>query len=155
MWHLNRMPPSQQVSSSNSSLLELPWATVTAVIVKWKHLEATTAQPRSGRPNKLTKWDCRVLNGLSSVATLTTELQTSTGSNVSTITVHWELHEMSFHGRAASHKPKITMRNAKRLLEWCKARRHWTLEQWKHVLCPSAQSEVHTEIVCQDQSGRT
>uniref|UniRef100_A0AAZ3RU61 Transposase Tc1-like domain-containing protein n=1 Tax=Oncorhynchus tshawytscha TaxID=74940 RepID=A0AAZ3RU61_ONCTS len=39
---------------------------------------------------------------------------------------------MGFHGRAAAHKPKITMRNAKRRLEWCKVRRHWTLEQWKH-----------------------
>ena len=41
---------------------------------------------------------------------------------------------MGFHGRAAAHKPKITMRNAKRRLEWCKARPHWTLEQWKRVL---------------------
>jgi hypothetical protein len=32
------------------------------------------------------------------------------------------------------HKPKITMRNAKRRLERCKARRHWTLEQWKRIL---------------------
>ena len=40
---------------------------------------------------------------------------------------------MGFHGRAATHKPKITMRNAKRQLEWCKARRHWSLEQWKCV----------------------
>ena len=39
---------------------------------------------------------------------------------------------MCFHGRAAAHKPKITMRNAKRRL--CKARPHWTLEQWKCVL---------------------
>ena len=41
---------------------------------------------------------------------------------------------MGFHGRAAAHKPKITIRNAKRRLEWCKARHHWTLEQWKRVL---------------------
>jgi hypothetical protein len=41
---------------------------------------------------------------------------------------------MGFHGRAAAHKPKITMRNAKHQLEGCKARHHWTLEQWKHVL---------------------
>jgi hypothetical protein len=40
----------------------------------------------------------------------------------------------NFHGQAAAHKPTITMRNAKRLLEWCKACRHWTLEQWKRVL---------------------
>ena len=32
------------------------------------------------------------------------------------------------------HMPKITMRNAKHRLEWCKARCHWTLEQWKRVL---------------------
>ena len=41
---------------------------------------------------------------------------------------------MGFHGRAAAHKPQITMRNAKRQLEWSKASRHSTLEQWKCVL---------------------
>ena len=45
-----------------------------------------------------------------------------------------KLHEMSFHGQAAAHKSKNNMRNAKHQLEWCKAQRHWTLEQWKHVL---------------------
>jgi hypothetical protein len=73
-----------------------------------------------------------MLNGLSSVATLTTEFQTASGRDVSTRTVREELHEMGFW-RAAPHKPKITMHNAKRRLEWCKAHRHWTLEQWKHV----------------------
>ena len=42
---------------------------------------------------------------------------------------------MGFHGGAATHKPKITMHNAKCRLKWCKARRHWALEQWKCVLC--------------------
>jgi hypothetical protein len=41
---------------------------------------------------------------------------------------------MVFHGQAATHKPKITICNAKHWLEWCKDRRHWTLEQWKHFL---------------------
>jgi hypothetical protein len=27
------------------------------------------------------------------------------------------------------------MLNGKRWLEWCKYCRHWTLEQWKHILC--------------------
>ena len=35
---------------------------------------------------------------------------------------------MGFHGRAAAHMPKITMHNAKRRLEWWKARCHWTLD---------------------------
>jgi hypothetical protein len=68
-------------------------------------------------------------NGPFSVATLTTEFQTAFSSNVTT-----RIHKMGFHGRAAAYKLKITMRNAKRRLEWCKARPHVTLEQWKHVL---------------------
>jgi hypothetical protein len=48
-------------------------------------------------------------NLLSSIATLTTEFQTASGSNISTRNVHQELHEMGFLGRAAAHKPKITM----------------------------------------------
>ena len=63
-------------------------------------------------------------NGLSSVAALTTEFQISSGSNVGTRTVPLELYKMGIHGRTAAHKPKITMCNAKRWLEWCKARRH-------------------------------
>ena len=41
---------------------------------------------------------------------------------------------MGFYGRVATRKPKITMHNAKHPLVWSKARRHWTLEQWKHIL---------------------
>ena len=41
---------------------------------------------------------------------------------------------MGFHGRAAAHKPKITMYTAKHWLEWCKVFRHLALEQWKCVL---------------------
>ena len=47
-----------------SALLELPRSTVSTVIVKWKHLEATTATmapPRSGRPHELTERDRQVL----------------------------------------------------------------------------------------------
>ena len=73
-------------------------------------------------------------NRLSSVATLTTEFQTASGSSVSTRTVHLELHELGFHGQAAAHKPKINMHNANGWLEWSKALRHWTVEQWKYVL---------------------
>uniref|UniRef100_UPI00358DF37F voltage-dependent L-type calcium channel subunit alpha-1D-like n=1 Tax=Myxine glutinosa TaxID=7769 RepID=UPI00358DF37F len=117
-----------------SALLELLWSTVSAVIVKWKRLGATKAQPQSGRPHKLTERDCRVLkrmackNRLSSVATFTTEFQTASGRNVSTTTVRRQLHEMGFHGRAAAHKPKITMRNAKCWLECLR----W--QRW-HRLC--------------------
>ena len=73
-------------------------------------------------------------NCLPSVATITTKFQTASGSNVSTITVRRELDEMGFHGQAAANKPKITRCNDKHRLEWWTACRHWTLEQWKHML---------------------
>ena len=41
------------------------------------------------------------------------------------------------------------MRNAKRRLEWCKARRHWTLEQWKRILC----SDESRFSICQSDRG--
>ena len=118
------MPPFQQMSA----LLELPRSTVSAVIVKWKCLGATQAHRTGPQSAEVRK------NRQLSDATLTTKLQTASGSNVSTITVCWELHKIGFQGRAAAHQPKITRRNAKRRLEWCKARRHWTLDHWKHFL---------------------
>jgi hypothetical protein len=103
-----------------SALLEMPRSTVSAVIVKWKCLGAVTAQLRSDRPNKLTEQDHRVLKRVKIVSpglqTLTPKFQT-------------ELYEIGFHGKAAAQKPKITMHNANCRLEWCKAYRHWTLEQ--------------------------
>jgi hypothetical protein len=71
---------------------------------------------------------------LSSVATLTTEFQTATGSNVSTITVRRELEEMGFHGQAAAHKPKITMHNVERQLEGCKTESLWVLVDGERYL---------------------
>ena len=58
------------------------------------------------------------------------QFQTASISNINTRTVQQALHEKSFHGQAAAPKPKFTIHNAKRQLEWCKA-----LEvQWKRVL---------------------
>jgi hypothetical protein len=106
--------------------------------VKWQGQGASTAEPRSGRPHKLTERNRRVLkrvackNRLSSVATHSTEFQTDLWKLRQH--VRRELHEMRFHGRSAAHKTKITMRYTRCRLEWCKARCHWTLEQYKHVL---------------------
>jgi hypothetical protein len=145
-WHRHRIPCLQQVSSSNFGPAEAARSTVSAVIVKWIRLGGTTAQLRSGRPHNLTEQYHWVLkhvghkNCLTSVAALTTEFQTASGSNVSTRTVHQEFHEMDFHGRAAAHKPKITMNNFVATV-WG---RPFPLSAWQ---CPRAQSEVHTWFV--------
>uniref|UniRef100_UPI00358F9E42 uncharacterized protein isoform X2 n=1 Tax=Myxine glutinosa TaxID=7769 RepID=UPI00358F9E42 len=156
-----------------SALLELPRSTVGAVIVKWKRHGATTAQPRSGRPHKLTERDRRVLkrvsrkNRLSTVATLTTEFQTASGSNVSTKTVRRELHEMGFHGRAAAHKPMKLPQNL--LFAGAKADMASSTKQQalEHKLIPEINGKAGEEVLqglqaagsggrqrCLDGSGR-
>ncbi|CAI9615481.1 unnamed protein product, partial [Staurois parvus] len=56
-----------------------------------------------------------------SAESIAKDLQTSCGLQISTTTVHRELHGMGFYGRAAASKPYITKCNAKRLMQWCKA----------------------------------
>ncbi|CAI9610464.1 unnamed protein product, partial [Staurois parvus] len=69
-----------------------------------------------------------------SAESIAKDLQTSCGLQMSPTTVRRELHGMGFHGRAAATKPSITKCNAKRQMPWCKACRHWTLEQGRRVL---------------------
>ncbi|CAI9576049.1 unnamed protein product, partial [Staurois parvus] len=68
---------------------------------------------------------CRSLQ--MSVESIAKDPQTLCDLQISSTTVHRELHEMGFHGQAAASKPYITKRNAKPLMQWCKARHHWTL----------------------------
>jgi hypothetical protein len=85
--------PSLDVTFPTSQFIKfLPQSTLTAAIVKWKRLGALQAR-RKGLPSAEAH-----KKHLSSVATLTTEFKTASGSNVSRRTVHRELHEMGFHG---------------------------------------------------------
>ena len=121
------MQPFQQVSSSNFYPARAARVNCKCCYREGEHLGATTAQLRSGKSHKLTERDRRALkhkNRLSSVATLTTEIQIASGSNISTITIRRELHEMGVLGRAAAHKPKINKDDTKHRLEWCKVHRH-------------------------------
>ncbi|CAI9562959.1 unnamed protein product [Staurois parvus] len=124
-----------------SWLLNIPRSTVSGIITKWQQLGTTATQPPSGRPRHMTGRGQRMLKRTVrrghqlSAESIAKDLQTWCGLQMSPTTVCRELHGMGFHGRAAASKPSITKCNAKRLMPWCKARRHWTLEQWRRVLC--------------------
>ncbi|CAI9567812.1 unnamed protein product, partial [Staurois parvus] len=62
-----------------------------------------------------------------SVESIAEDLQTSCGLQITTTTVHRELHGIGFHGRTAASKPYITKCNEKCQMQWCKACCHWTL----------------------------
>ena len=101
-WHRHRMPPFQQVSQSNFCPARVAPVNCKCCYCEVETSRSTTAQLRSGRIHQLTERDRRVLK------------------------------KVRRKNRLPLHKPKITMRNARRRLEWSKARRHWT--QWKRVL---------------------
>ena len=54
----------------------------------------------------------------------------SCGLQISSRTVHGELHGMGFHGQAAASKPYISTCNPKCGIQWCKAHR----VAWRRVL---------------------
>ena len=89
-----QMMPSLTVCEFSAPLV-LRQSILSTIKVKWKHLGATTAQPR--RSSKLTARGRWVLNcgehknHLFSAASLTTEFQTASRSNISTGTVHQKL----------------------------------------------------------------
>ncbi|CAI9622020.1 unnamed protein product, partial [Staurois parvus] len=107
-----------------SLLLNIPRSTVRGIITKWKQLGTTATHPRSGRPCKITEQAQSMLkrtvcrNYQLSAESIAKDLQTSCGLQISTTTVHRELHGMGFYGRAAASKPYITTCNEKRWMQW-------------------------------------
>ncbi|CAI9553663.1 unnamed protein product [Staurois parvus] len=152
-----RMGRSQELSDSkrgpvigchlcNTSIRDISWqlniprSTVSGIITKWKQLGTTATQPPSVRPRKMTERGQRMLKhtvhrSRQLSAESMAKNQTLCGLQISTTTMRRELHGMGFQGRATASKPYITECNAKRWMLWCKACRHWTLEQWRCVLC--------------------
>jgi len=125
-------------SSREISLpLNIPQSTVSGIITKWKRLGMTAAQPRSGRPRKMTERGQLMLRRRGrqlSAEWIATDLQTSCGFQISSRTVRRELYGMGFHGWATASKSYITKCNAKCRMQGCKACCHWSLEQWRQIL---------------------
>ena len=98
-----------KISRKISPLLNIPQSTVSGIITKWKRLDATATQPRSGRPRKMTERVTvqRMLRRIVcrgrqlSAESIATDLQTSCGLQTISRTVRREPHGMGFHGRAA------------------------------------------------------
>ncbi|CAI9586976.1 unnamed protein product, partial [Staurois parvus] len=87
-----------------SLLLNIPQATVSGNITKWKQLGTTATQPRSGRTHKMTeRGQCMLKHTVCRsqqlfAKSIAKDLQTSCSRQISTATVCRELHGMGFHG---------------------------------------------------------
>ncbi|CAI9600437.1 unnamed protein product [Staurois parvus] len=90
--------------SEISLLLNIPRSTVSGIIRKWKQLGTTATQPQSDTPHKMTEWgQCMLKRTVHrshqlSAETIANDLQSLCGLQISTTTVHRELHGMGFHG---------------------------------------------------------
>ena len=105
-----------------SLLLNIPQSTVSGIITKWRQLSMTATQSRSSRPCKMMERGQlmhRVHRGHQlSAGSIATDLQTSCCLQISSRTLHRELHGMGFHGQAAASKSYISKCNAKRWMQW-------------------------------------
>ncbi|CAI9620008.1 unnamed protein product [Staurois parvus] len=87
-----------------SLLLNIPRSPVSGIITKWKQLGTTATQPKYGRPPKMTERGQRMLKRTMhrrcqlSAESIAEDLQTWCVLQISTTTVHRELHGMGFHG---------------------------------------------------------
>jgi hypothetical protein len=117
-----------------ATLLKLPNSVVGGVVVKCKREGTTTTKPRPGRLLLMTDKDRRALKKVvretrqTSSEMITREFRSSTNCPASTMTVR------RFHGHASAHTPNISPVKAKRRLNCCKERRHWTVNNWKRVI---------------------
>ncbi|CAI9619639.1 unnamed protein product [Staurois parvus] len=112
-----------------SLLLNIPRSTVSGIMINWKQLGTTATQPPSGRPCNMTERGYSKLKRTVRRSRKLSAESIAKDLQISTTTVHRELHGMGFHGREAASKPYITKCNAKCRIQWCKARHHWTLER--------------------------
>ncbi|CAI9545677.1 unnamed protein product, partial [Staurois parvus] len=109
-----RMGRSQELSDSkrgpvigchlcNKSIRDISWllnilqSTVSGIITKWKQLGTTETQPPSERGQCMLKGTVHRSHQLFAES-ITKDLQTSRGLQISTTTVCRELHGMGFHG---------------------------------------------------------
>ncbi|CAI9624699.1 unnamed protein product, partial [Staurois parvus] len=80
-----------------SLLLNIPRSTVSGIITKWKQLGTTATQPPK-QDQRMLKRTGRRSHQLSAES-IDKDFQTSCGLQISTTTVHRELHGMGFHGQ--------------------------------------------------------
>lgn len=95
---------------------------------------------KGGRPEVLTGADKRycvrlVTKGrVDSPAKVKKQLEIDHSKTVSVDTIKRALKGSGLGAIPKPSKPLLNARNVKKRLEWCKAHRHWTLEDWKRVV---------------------
>jgi transposase len=106
-------------------------------IIKKKAIFGTVVdRPRSGRPRISTVKDDRHLVRLAMRDLFQTagNLRNQWNVESSVATVKLRLFGSGLRGCLSMRKPPLTQKHRRMRLEWCRARRNWTTEQWRDVV---------------------
>jgi transposase len=107
---------------------------------KWRKTGSVCDKPRSGRPPKLNVKEERALKRWSladrkkSARQLSNDMRIATHKSLSKVTVLKILKKYGLRRRVAARRPLLTIRMRKRRVQWGKARKNWTLYDWKRVI---------------------
>jgi transposase len=114
--------------------------TVRSVLHKWKTHHTIQDLPKTGRPSSIDDRTRRRLarmaqSGEVSTATELAHVAASHGIvHTSASTVRRTLHQEGLQAMHMIKKPLLTRQHKRKRLEFAKAHREWTVEQWKQVI---------------------
>lgn len=118
-----------------------------------KTFQRDKSKPRSGRRNKTTPREDRILERLSlndrkkTSKMLSSELVNQHGISISARTVRRRLGQFNLQGCKAQHKPLLTERHRKLRLTWARKYKNWTCEDWAKVIW-SEESNIEVRKYC-------
>ena len=113
-----------------------PCTTISDFIQRTRKRESLENLPRPGRPRKLSDADNRLLvrNAEAETRVPFKELKNTTNVDVSGQTIRRRLREAGIRKWRAVKRPLLNKEHVKKRLEWVRAHRHWTVDDWKHVI---------------------
>lgn len=107
---------------------------IAKIIQKWKTTKSLENRTRPGRPRKIGPRELRRLNCTvqrNPRATLA-EITAESRLNCHPRTIKKSLHKLDFHLRIPRRKPFLDSKTKRKRLLWCRQRRYWGVEDWRH-----------------------
>lgn len=123
-----------------SRQLVVPKSTVHSILKHYRETGSLKVKDRQGRPNVTTKREDSLIVRSSKkdrkkpATVLTSEFNVNRDEKISVATVKRRLNSAGLFGRIAAKKPYLRPINKLKRLQWAKAHKNWTTDQWKKVL---------------------
>src|SRR4030095_11171490 len=116
--------------------LGIPRGTITKFMKHVRERDLIENLPHPGRPRKLSDASVRYLihNAESNSRVPFKELRNLTNIDTSIQTIQRRLREEGIRKWRAVKRALLIQKHAKERLVWAKAHRHWTVDDWKHVI---------------------